>query len=237
MLIGGGMEYNRDENDQIRADFSWRIGQLVSQYENSENQVDNQFEVTLYVIALQSLVTQFQEFYRAMSKSDQNNFDVSEYNTLKYWEISEELIEKDTFGEKPLTFYKVFCHIRNALSHPTALDPNSSFPSTGYTTIPDASKNIKTICFIDSPETKENRMKRLNPIRHDEIITQLKKLVGIVMKTKNSENGETYYQPEKDGIPFARIFQIEIPVSIMRNLVLRLSDYLANPLQTNWGAV
>jgi hypothetical protein len=227
------MEYWRDSKNQILADFAFRTGTILCQYEKLKLPFDEKFESTLYIIALQSLLTQCQELYRAMKKADQRKEflgrNLSEEPEL--WGLHKGLIKIDSFGKEPITFDIVLTHIRDALSHPTALDLDSEFPSTGYTTIVDKSGIIKAYCFVSSPDTKKNEIKHSHA--KDMTIPKFKGISGVSIKEKRDKNGK-FYQAEKDGKPFARIFRIDIPVPVVRDLVLGLSTYLAQPVQENW---
>ena len=47
-------------------------------------------------------------------------------------------------------------------------------------------------------------------------------------------NGETKYQIWTGDKPYLQVFWIEIPVKTLENLVLELSNFLAQPIQEKW---
>lgn len=196
-------EYYHSKDNQIYADFAYRTGVLVKQYEKNlpDLPVEKQFESTLYIIALQSLLTHCQELIRDMAEADKKkkSFSAEVMNCPGLFGLHKGLIKNNTFSDC-ITNEFFLTKIRNALSHPTPLDKSSRYPSTGYTTIPDESGKINTYCFIDSPDTKRNTPKKYG----------------------------------KDGEQFIRIFRSEISVTTIRDLVLGLSTYLAQPIQKDW---
>jgi hypothetical protein len=213
------MEYYRDTENQIRAEFALRVGKLINQYEKSDLLKDK-YEATLYIMALQSLLTQCQELYRAMKDADRKKQFLAKQIEEKneFWGIRNIFIAKDTFYKGLPTYGDFFNHLRNALSHPTDINLEAHFPSTGYTTVPDNSGVIKTLCFIDSPDVKKtDRLKSYSKDRIEKILKD-----------------EIKYQFKKDDNPFARIFKIELPIKAMRKMVLSLSNYLAQPSKENW---
>jgi hypothetical protein len=68
-------------------------------------------------------------------------------------------VTKDTFPSL-LTYRRFVDHIRNALSDPTTSEKAPFLPSTGYTTVPDATWLISRYRFIESPWV--SRGKRLS---------------------------------------------------------------------------
>ncbi|MCH7501610.1 MAG: hypothetical protein IH886_16695 [Nitrospinae bacterium] len=146
------MEFPRDEDNQIFAKFTNRIEKIVLQYEKLELPKGEKFEVTLYIIALQSLLTQCIELHDPMEKADGEKNILAKSVTAPpgLWGIHEELIKENTFNEKPFTYFKLLVHIRHALSHPT--EQLKSY-STGYTTTgDDPSEKIKAFRFVHVPD-------------------------------------------------------------------------------------
>lgn len=178
------MEHPRDENNQIHTEFARRIGKIVRQYEKLELPEDEIFEITLNLIALQSLLAQCKELYDSnkLEHKEKSILDKPVNSSSGIGGIHEKLIKENTFAEEPFTYFKLLVHIRHALSHPT--DQLESY-STGYTTTGnDPSKKIEAFRLVHAPD-------------------------------KN------------------RVFIIEIPVQIIHDLVLGLSDFLATPNTNN----
>lgn len=227
-------EYYHSENSQIYADFAYRTGVIIKQYEMTlpTLPVNKQFESTLYIVALQSLLTHCQELIRDMTGADREkkHFSADLTESPSVWGLHKGLIKDNTFDD-PITNIFFITKIRNSLCHPTPLDKNAEFPSTGYTTIPDGSGIISTYCFIDSPDTKNNRPKYLSERKQ---ASCLERIPGVSIKEKENNEGRKFFQAEKDGKPFVRIFRAEIPVKTIRELVMGLSTYLAQPIQVDW---
>ena len=62
------MEYFRDPRNQIYADFAYRIGKIVIQYERIKIN-EEKFEATLYLAALKNLMTICNEYVREMTRT------------------------------------------------------------------------------------------------------------------------------------------------------------------------
>ena len=65
-------EYIRDEQDQIYADVAYRTGKIIEQYDkyvfqNNSIPFGEKYDVTLLIIALQSLVTNSTEYIQRMT--------------------------------------------------------------------------------------------------------------------------------------------------------------------------
>ena len=151
--------YSRDENNQIFSEFASRIGKIVCQYEENEFPEGEKFEVTLNLIALQSLLTQCIEQHRDRGKAESEKSILANpvTATSTTFGIHKGLIKENTFGEETFTYFKLLVHIRHALSHPTAqLETNS----TGYTTTGgNPSEEIKAFRFVNAPDNGHNKGK------------------------------------------------------------------------------
>jgi hypothetical protein len=147
------MEYYRDPKNQIQADVAYRLGMIANQYRTLSAPTEEDFSVTLDVCILQNLLTTCAELLKSMSRNErQVNYPTADIGKLIVWGLRPNMIEINTFRGQP-TGEVVLRRLRNALSHPTALDINDRFPSSGYTTIPDGSGTIRRYCFVNSPDT------------------------------------------------------------------------------------
>src|SRR5471032_997178 len=145
------MEYFRDPKNQIQADIAYRLGMIANQYRTSRSPAEEDFSVTLDVCILQNLLTTCTELLKSMSrKEEQVKYLTADIEKAPVWGLRPNMIENTFRGQ--LTSEVVFRRLRNALSHPTALDLNGRFPSSGYTTIPDVSGTIRRYCFVNSPD-------------------------------------------------------------------------------------
>lgn len=237
------MEYFRDPKNQIYADLAYRLGRIVTQYEKSEI-VEEKFEATLYIAVLQNLITNSNEYVRQMTRSQRKESpfkQLIEDQLIKDdWGISKNCWVKHTFNEEP-TLGNFITRIRNSVSHPTNIDIEGDFPSTGFTTLNDASGKIKTFRFINSPDTRNNRRKELSK---DEVFNTIYK-----RNTNNQQIHEEFpsdisYEkipnnPDKyriihNGEPFIRISIIDLTVKQLGDFVKNLANYLAQPIQEDW---
>ena len=231
------MEYFRDPRNQIQADIAYRLGMIASQYRTFSAPAEEDFSVTLDVCILQNLLTTCTELLKSMSrKEEQVKYLTADIEKAPVWGLRPNMIENTFRGQ--LTSEVVFRRLRNALSHPTALDLNGRFPSSGYTTIPDVSGTIRRYCFVNSPDTTRGRPKsftqreqaerRLEQARGD---GDMPKDVGII----EDKRGEFCFG--RGDEPFARVFKIHLTPEEIHALVIGLSNHLAQPIQEAWDGV
>ena len=147
------------------------------------------------------------------------------------------MISVNTFDGR-LTGEVVLKRLRNALSHPTALDINDHFPSSGYTTIPDGSGTIHQYCFVNSPDVRRSGHPKTSPQR-EEAERLLKRARGDGDMPRDVEvmryaEGFCFGRGDK---PFARIFKIHLTGEEIHALVIGLSNHLAQPKQKDWDGV
>ena len=240
------MEYFRDPENQIHADFAYRLGMISDQYRTISAPAKEDFSVTLDVCILQNLLATCTELLRLMKGHEtQVKYLTSDIGTGLAWGLRPEMISVNTFDGK-LTGEVVLKRLRNALSHPTALDINDRFPSSGYTTIPDGSGTIRRYCFVNSPDTKPCRPKE--PGRPKEFSTEKE-----AENEKRLEQARDHGDMPKDvGViryaadkfcfgrgdePFARIFKIHLTAEEIHALVIGLSNHLAQPKEKDWDGV
>jgi len=230
------MEYFRDKDGQIQADIAYRLGRIISQYESFSIHPMQKFESTLYLAVLQNMLTSCIELLKALRGSERNknqllNSLISEENIFG---LKESQIIFNSF-QNELNSFEFIKHIRNALSHPTKINLESEFCSTGYTTLLNQSGVIGEYCFVSSPDTKSNRLKNYKFSEaqqklKDENIT-FPNGVSIIDKGNNNCNFQT------DGKSFARIIKIVLTTSELRMLTVNLCTYLAQPTQANWDGI
>lgn len=235
------MEYWRNKKHKIQADFALRVGRIAKQYEHNVVLLDHEekYEATLTICLLQSLLTICQELIRAMNNHEREKcffsatFDESAY----LWGLNRSMVVIDEFREKRLTYESIINHIRNALSHPTQLNIDSEYASTGFTTLGKQPERISTYAFVSSPDTKNNRPKKYSCKEDlERIVNRLSYNHDIIIK-EIPEGRSVRYEMWSGDKPFARIFRIDIPVTNLRQLVLGLSNHLAQPTQEQWDQV
>lgn len=227
------MEYFRDPKNQIYADIAFRLGKIVTQYEKMS--VDEEkFEATLYLTVLQNLMTNSNEYVRQMTRSVRRNSIFNEDISNSIWGIDNKCWIKHTFNENP-TLQNFITRIRNSVSHPTNIDIESDYPSTGFTTIKDNSGLIQKFRFINSPDTNRNRVKEFSSIEQIEsYIKRGRDEFPEDVAFEEIPNSDRKYRIIYKDKPYVRISIIELTVKQLGNFVKHLANYLAQPIQENW---
>jgi hypothetical protein len=145
------MEYFREPHNKIQAGFALHAGKLLAQYDSLTRRQYENYEATLLVCALQSLLTICKELIAATKKHRRELWSAAVYDVPGWLGISRRFIRKDTFHPHELTYDRFIEHLRNAVSHPTVPEKRPFHPSTGYTTLLDHSGTISRFLFVDSP--------------------------------------------------------------------------------------
>jgi hypothetical protein len=230
------MYYYQEPNNRIQADIARRIGIIVLQYEQTSRPEKDDFSVTLHLCALQNLLTNCIELFKAMSKPARRELGLcDQYEDDFPWGVGRIEIDRNTFVGK-LTVDQILRHIRNALSHPTEMDPSQPFTSTGYTSQKSSSESVTAISFASSPDTKKNRPqtwpdetdaeKYLGKLRSE----NKKQVHGVTVRSDIHGCFGLYH----NGKPFAREFVCTLTTAQIRSLVLGLSNLLAHPAIEYW---
>ena len=158
------MEYFRDRQNKIQADFSYRLGIILSQYESllPSLEENKKYDSTLYICALQSLLTYCSELIKEMSNDHRlySFFNASIMND-GYFNLGN-IVVRTYSPSYNLKIKNLIAHLRNSLSHPTQFEPEGNIKSTGYTTIKDESNRINKYIFIDSPDIRNKKDLRRN---------------------------------------------------------------------------
>jgi len=232
------MEYFRDPRNQIQADIAYRLGMIANQYRTLSAPAEEDFSMTLDVCILQNLLTTCTELLKSMSRSErQVNYLTADIGMAPAWGPRPKMIAINTFDGQ-LTLEVVLKRLRNALSHPTPLDLDDPFPSSGYTTIPDGSATIRRYCFVNSPDTKCGRPKMFSTEKEakDGLVRarsegDIPADVGII----SNEDGKFCFG--RGDKPFARVFKIYLTGEEIHALVIGLSNHLAQPIRKDWDGV
>jgi hypothetical protein len=230
------MNYYQDNKHKIQADMAYRIGKICLQYEQTTRLPKTDFAITLNLCLLQNLLTHCIELLDQMSKPARRALGLSvALGSDSPWGLDKINIIRNTF-EDDLTVAQFLRHIRNGLSHPTGTDKDSSFPSTGYNSIKDDHDHIVALFFSSSPDTKKNQPRRFDTLEEakaylDRVRGTKKNSYCNVTAAKNEEGS---YGLHFDGKPFARQFACIFTCPQMKNLVLGLSNLLAQPVIEQW---
>lgn len=236
------MEYFRDPKNQIYADIAFRLGRIVTQYEKMTTD-EEKFEATLYLTVLQNLMTNSNEYVRQMTRSARKNSIFNKELSESIWGIDDKCWIKHTFNENP-TLENFITRIRNSVSHPTNVDIESDFPSTGFTTIKNKSGVIDRFRFINSPDTRNNRLKELDKVQVFNTIYQrnsnnqrIHEEFPYNISYRKIPNNDEKYHLISDGKTFIRISIIDLSVKQLGIFVKNLANYLAQPIQTDWDGI
>jgi hypothetical protein len=225
----------------IQADFAYRVGKIARQYKECTQGLDPKqiYENTLDICLLQNLLTSCSELIRAMSEDwrTKRYFGTTFDDDSCFWGLRHSMVQKDTFIRDIVTYKDVIEHLRNALSHPNPSDPNADeYPSTGFTTPGPTGRAIKSFIFIDSKQVRNKQPYPTNynsEVKAKQILTQLDSPTHFYVKPVEI-NGETKYQIWNEGKPYLEVFWIEIPVKALSAFVLKLSNFLAQPIKEQW---
>ena len=92
--------YNETPDKRIRADFALRIGKLFSGYEKklSSLEAEEQFDATLTLVLLQSLLTTCSELMNKKPYDDY--FDRQLVQVPALWGLRSDMVVRNTFPEK-----------------------------------------------------------------------------------------------------------------------------------------
>jgi hypothetical protein len=229
------MEYFRDLKNQIQANIAYRLGMIANQYRTLSLPAKEDFSVTLDVCILQNLLTTCTELLMSMKANERRaNYLTADIGMGLAWGLRPEMIAINTFDGR-LTGEVVLRRLRNALSHPTALDVDAEFPTSGYTTIPDGSGTICRYCFVNSPDTKPGRPRTFSTEKEAERRLERERGDGDMPKDVGVINyGADKFCFGRGDKPFARIFKIYLTSDDIHKLVIGLSNHLAQPIQEDW---
>jgi len=227
-------EYYLDYQGQIYADMAYRLGVIVKQYDSKVSKEDkSNFDSTLCVTFLQSLLTIYQELFRngngyPITRTDifySNKTSILSENCL---EIKADWIQRNSFNGEAETVEKFITHLRNALSHPTAINVNSEIMSTGFYAETSLDRKISGYVFVDSPDVNKN-----NKAKNFDDINKFENYV------KRFDNYPFEFEiiNRKYFIINPRICVVRLSVLDLKNLVLKLSLFLAQPVQMHWNGL
>ncbi|MDA7087078.1 hypothetical protein PH586_11845 [Pseudomonas sp. SA3-5] len=231
------MEYFRERDNRIQADFALHAGKLLVQYceISSGSKLECKYDATLTICIFQSILTNCDELLMAMSRAQKRIWDEEIVDIPNRWGIKRNFIVKNTFIENK-TYRNFLTHLRNALSHPTSPDRSPHYESSGYTTLSDSSGVISKFLFIDSPWVRRGKLKRdvSSEIEMDvkEALGKLPEKMKSILRVAKSQNGN-YEIYRKDRVYYPA-FKAEITLPDLVNAVLELANFLAQPVRDDW---
>lgn len=240
------MEYERTEDAQIQSDFAGRAGQILLQYEccKEGRPADQQFEATLAIALLQTMLTQCQELlkkYRNPAKAPEGLEGLVAMANRGFDEpppllgLTQACILERWPSERAVQYRDLIECIRNALSHPLP-QTKEGLPRTGYTTQKGSSGLIEAFVFTQSPWVGPSGvlLPQFRPGSDEKKRLDAKSSIqrwGANSQVTRLELAETKdgFKPMRDGKPFVPVMRVRLDVAQLRLLVLALSDYLSEP--------
>lgn len=242
------MDYER-YNDEIRANFASRVGEITCQYgELIKIEENRKYEATLSIMALQCLLTLCISLYEKGYSKRENKF-LSEKISDEPGRlgICKDDIKLNTYADEFDNAYSFIIHIRNALSHSINMHKTSIlFPKESGFYSKAKSKKLKSFCFTDhkpfSPPfnatrkrpsgygTEKEAEKALESIKNSSI-TFPEDTESIVIKPQKNRLGAA------DGSFVLKIgektihqtYYVELSLKTVTDLVKNLSHHLAEP--------
>lgn len=229
------MEYFRDPKNRIQADLAYRLGFVSRQYATLKLPTDQNFAVALDLCILQNLLTTCIELIKAMSKGERSSSHFRcHLSESSPWGLTSSMVISCTFPNATIEVGDVLRHLRNSLSHPTLVDTDTDFPSTGYTTRPRPSNNIERYVFVSSPDTKDNHPKRFPDKEKADTYVRLGQSDGNMHEGVVATPHEGRFILTRGGQPYIRQFVAEMTPAQLHALVMGLSNHLAQPIQDAW---
>lgn len=229
--------YYEDHQGQIYADVAYRLGIIVKQYDyHILGDDDMNFDSTMCVSFLQNLLTIYCEYWKNEKYGVPEFWKEPLYNkdtlilTTNYFGIDPSMVIENNIVQENSTF-NFLTHLRNSLSHPTAITANSETQSTGYYSIADNSGRISKYIFIDSPDVKVNQYGKNRPKK----FSNFKLYQDFIAISHNKKHPFTYEEINGEfELRNHRVYKVCLSSRQLKMLVVNLSSLLAQPVQKNW---
>jgi hypothetical protein len=232
--------YQETPDKRIRADFALRIGKLFTSYEKTQVSLEpnEQFDATMTVVLLQSLLTTCSELMKNPPYSE--FFKKPLVDVPAFWGIRSDMVVRNSFPDQ-LTHKLVIDRIRHSLSHPSFGDVGNKYPVSGFKNINDNKGKIVAFSFVNSPDIKyEGKVESFKTPDSEHAKKALKTLQDGINKANGNQKLEFVKKPNDkfeiycEEKPYVRVFQIDIPIVALKSLLLELSNYLSQPIQQGW---
>jgi hypothetical protein len=231
------LEYFREPHNKIQAGFALHVGKLLAQYISTFKLPPDDYEATLLICVVQSLLTVCSELINATKKHRSELWSAPIHDVPPWLGISRSFVKRDTFYPCELTHGRFIEHLRNAVSHPTSSEKEPYYPSTGYTTLLDGSGIIARFLFIDSPWVDRgkihSRFCSLDEQRTRECAKTFERRYALSGLTVE-RNLRGRYEIRRDNELYLPVFQAELTIASLRSLAIELANYLAQPTTENW---
>lgn len=235
------MEYAR-QFDRIQAGYALNAGKLLVQYLSLAKTMPatEQYEGTLTISVLQSLLTQCSELLKYMESEpiQRQFFDQAIDDGANVWGLKPSFVEVDTFPED-LTLRGLLEHVRNAMSHP-APDRTFKCRPTGYTTTDAPSKRIMAYRFTDSPWVKADKRDIFGSLplhKEKEALDRIKSFhrkhaVEGYLEVLAQADGT--FEIGREGAVYWPLFEIVLPLPTLIDVAIGLANHLAQHTDALW---
>lgn len=244
------MEYERTPDGQIQAAFARRAGQLLLQYETISRQfpVDQQFESTLAVALLQSMLTACQDLLRRKVKKGGSlqSYDAlgalasrSLFDEPALMGLESECVVECWPSRRGLTYREVFECLRNALSHPCP-QGGTVYATTGFSTVDSGSGFVEAYEFVQSSWVNNSGSAlglKFAPAESDEPSKHTLEKAASDWASNHAVDGlnvklteQGQWRVFREGERFVPVLRLRLNVRQLRTLTHTLSDHLCAPL-------
>jgi len=234
------MDYPK-ANNEIRAGFAKRIGEIIGQYSEFQEKEDKKYEITLSIMALQSLSTLCESLIEKKPELLEGPFSEKISDEPGFLGVCNEHIKLNTFPHK-VTNYEFMNHIRNAMCHPINMTKTLSlFSETGFyaNSTPNTEK-IESFCFFERQSShsktfkghKEEEAKKICKSIKDSSSYFCEKAERIKVESNFNDLFDLVLLPGQGKYPrtIPRIFYVELSPKTISKLVKNLSHILSKDL-------
>jgi hypothetical protein len=233
-------EYLEEPDGKIRADFALRVGRLFCEYERRGQATpeSEQFDATMTIVLLQSLLTTCDELRKSLHGSGQ--FPNKLVDVPSLWGLRSDMVVRNSFPQE-ITHDHVLTRMRNALSHPAYGDVKAQYPVTGFRNLNENGK-IVGFSFVNSPDVKTEG--QVNSYANEKagqpdlskIQRELDKSgAGSQLELRQNPRGK--YEIFLGENPYVRVFQIDVPLNALKKLLSELSNFLAQATRKRWDGM
>lgn len=233
------MDYLREYlNDKktltgIQAGFALNAGKLLAQYDRTLRSLpkDQQYDATLTISVLQAVAANCVELLDSYEKfkPTRDDLNVPLLDIPQRFGIGLSIVKHTYYQE--MTYAKVIRCIRHSLSHPNYLG-ETSYPMTGFRSVPDKNGEIVAYLFIHSPLVKlVKNVWKPKMFSEKDIGKQISKYsieggsIGLTSKAR----GELF-EITLRGMPYVPRVELEIPLATLKVFTRELCNYLAQPV-------
>lgn len=222
-------EYFLEPNGQMHADLAFRLGKIIVQYDSIDKGELFNFDSSLCLCILQNLLTIYDEKDKNGGFPLTREYEYYDKNcnikVKNYFDISIDMVELDN-SNSITTVGDFLKSLRNTMSHPTAINLKSKYPSTGYYSNSE-NKKINSYTMINSPDVIKNSPKFF---RDEKSYYNYISRFNYEFENKINSRGNC-------EITNPRLTIIKLDTIELKNLTIKLAKLLSQPIQRNWDGL